>query len=199
VRAVAAKKQTSRSLDSRTKYTGQLAEPIYEPIGGLLAEFTRNAAERRAQEQQVLKLRALFAWYGIDSTTPDAFTGLAIALALAHVPGMKVIHDFKRRRGRKRSWKAGLGVELVRDVEALQAQRVMTTKEAIQALRKNKTKGWHDFTEQNLTTRHREARTAERKRRIMAQQLMVSPPSPMMGGIFGLSPPKPTKLDDGAK
>jgi hypothetical protein len=41
---------------------------------------------------------------------------------LTHVPGMKVIHDFKRARGRKRSWRADLGVELVRDVEAQKAK-----------------------------------------------------------------------------
>src|SRR3954453_17244973 len=35
-----------------------------------------------------------------------------------HVPGMKVIHDFKRARGRRRSGGLGLGVEVVRDVEA---------------------------------------------------------------------------------
>src|SRR4051812_47531190 len=99
--------QRNKPLASRGKYTGQLGEPIYEPIGGLLADIMRPAAEKRALEQRALKIQSLFAWHEIDSTVPNAWMSLAIALALAHVPGMQVVHEFKRRRGRKRSWKFG--------------------------------------------------------------------------------------------
>ena len=157
------------------KYEGLLAEPIYEPIMGLLAEIMRPMAEERAREQQVLKIQLLFDWYEIDRDAPDAWRNLAIFLAATHVPGMKVIYDIRSRRGRKRSWKAGLGTELVRDVEALQTSRSMNMQEAIRALKKDKTKGWHVFSEKNLITRHRDARRAEEKRRIMAKQLMGSP------------------------
>jgi hypothetical protein len=193
---MATKSKPSKSLASRGKYTGQLAEPIYEPIGGLLAKLMRPTAKERALEQQALKLQALFAWHGVDSTAPNAWTSLAIALALAHVPGMQVVHEFKRQRGWKKSWKAGLGVELVRDVEAQTAKHPSTTLKAIRALAKDKTKGWRVYTEQNLLTRHREARKAEQRRRLMAKQLMVHPTSPIMGGYSDSCPQKPTELDD---
>jgi hypothetical protein len=140
-------KRKRKPLASVRKYTGQLSEPIYEPIGDILAELMRPEAEKRAREQQFLKIKALFARYRIDETGPNAWRSLAIALALVHVPGMQVIHEFRSRRGRKRSWKAGLGIELVRDVEALRANRSKTAQEAIRALKKDKTKGWHVFSE----------------------------------------------------
>jgi hypothetical protein len=173
------------------KYTGPLADPIYEPIG-LLGGLpgVREAAQARAREQQILKFRILFNWHGIDPDAPNAWSALAIALALAHVPGMKVVHELKRARGRKKSWKAGLGLKLVRDVENLRAKKPMTTLAAIQALKKNIAKGWSTHSEANLITRHREARKAEQRRRALAKQLMASPSSQMMGGIFGISPPK---------
>jgi hypothetical protein len=83
-------KRKRKPLASAGRYTGQLSEPIYEPIGGLLADIMRPAAEKRAREQQFLKLRALFAWYRIDETGPNAWRSLAIGLALVHVPGMQV-------------------------------------------------------------------------------------------------------------
>jgi len=187
--------QEYKKAISDGKYTGPLAEPIYEPIMGLLGELVRPQAEERAREQQVLKLHPLFDWYEIDRNAPDAWMKLASVLASAHVPGMRVIHDFRRKGGRKRSWKAGKGIELVRDVEALRANRSMTTQEAIRALRKDKTRGWHVFTEENLITRHREARKAEQERRTMAKQLMGSPTSELKGGILGLLSTKPTELD----
>jgi hypothetical protein len=178
-------RRTRKPLASRRKYTGQLSEAIYEPIGGLLAELFRSEAEKRAREQQFLKLKALFAWYEIDPTGPNAWRSLAIALALVHVPGMTVVHDYRRRRGRKQLWKAGLGIELVRAVEALQAKKPLTTQDAIRAL--IKTKDWRRHTEQSLLARHRDARRLERKRRAMAEELLGSPTSQMMGGLFGNS------------
>jgi hypothetical protein len=185
-----ATKRRAKPFGLSRKYTGELAEPIYEPIWGLLAELSRPEAERRALERQALKLQALFAWYQLDSTAPNAWKKLALFLAQVHVPGMEVIHEVKRRRGRKRSWKAGLGIELIRDVEAVQAKQRGTMQDAIRALLKDKKKGWHSYTEASLLTRHREARKAEQKRRTMAKALMASPGSKLMGGIFGSFPPK---------
>lgn len=183
-------KRKRKAPASIGRYLGPLSEPIYEPIVGLLAEIMRPAAEKRARQQQFLKLKALFVFYKIDETGPNAWRSLAIALALVHVPGMQIIHDLKKRRGRKRSWKAGLGIELVRDVEAVRAKRSINTEEAIRALMKDKAKAWHVYSEENLITRHREARRAEQKRRIMAEQLLASPTSQVMGGLFGISPEK---------
>jgi hypothetical protein len=192
------KPRARKPFDLSRRYTGELAEPIYEPILGLLAELLRPEAERRAKERQTLKLKALFDWYQLDASAPNAWRSLALVLALVHVPGMQVVHDSKQRRGRKRSWQAGLGIELVRNVEAVQARGSMTTQDAIRQLRKDKAKGWHLYTEQNLITRHREARRAEQRRRILAKQLMDSPKLSIMGGIFGRGFDEPTELDDSA-
>jgi hypothetical protein len=170
---------------SRAKYKGELAEPIYEPIGGVNAEVMRAAAEARARDSQVKKIEALLAWYEIDPAAPDAWIKLAVTLALAHVPGLKVVHDLKRSRGRKKTWRAGLGIELVRDVEAVLKAKPprTTTADAIRFLMKDKTRIWKDHTEPNLLTRHREARKEEQRRQIMVKSLKAS-----LVNIFGSLP-----------
>src|SRR4029453_11907858 len=101
---------------SRVNYTGELADPIYEPSGESLAE--------RVIEKWNSKIGFLFDWYEIDSDAPNAWRLLALNLAVDHVPGMKFINEeAKRKRGRKKSWKAGLGAQLVREVEALKTQQ----------------------------------------------------------------------------
>jgi hypothetical protein len=90
VHAMIPTKPKTKPFATARKYSGKLSEPIYEPIGGLLAELMRPEAEKRAREQQFLKLKALFAWYKIDETGPNAWRSLAIALALVYVPGMQV-------------------------------------------------------------------------------------------------------------
>jgi hypothetical protein len=147
-------------------YTGELAEPIYEPSRELLAE--------RVLEKWSSKIGFLFDWYEIDSDASDAWRLLALNLAVAHVPGMRFINEAKRKRGRKKSWKAGLGAQLVREVEALKTQQFGTYLEAIEALRRDKAKHWHSFTKENLITRHREARKAERARKNLIKLLMGS-------------------------
>ena len=133
-------------------YTGDLATPI-EP------DFVRgeNEAEvkRRLVEQVALKLNKLFEWYRIDPNGPDAGMHLALKLAFAHVPGMQFRVEH-RKRGRKPTWKDGLGSELVRDVAALQQAKKLNHKQAIAALHKEKR--WRAYSIANLITRHREAR-----------------------------------------
>src|SRR4051812_17909058 len=110
-----------KSRSNKSKYTGDLATPIYEPVAGDVGDLggSKAEAERRTFEQQVRKMDQLFDWYSIDPDEPDAWMLLAVSLASEHVPGMQVRHELPKR-GRKRSWKDGLGIELARDVAALQ-------------------------------------------------------------------------------
>lgn len=145
------------------KYTGELAQPIFESNAlGIDPNGRKREARLLASVRQAKKLGRLMNWYGIDPDSEESWYSLAFALAVAHVPGLRVIHAFKPIRGRKRSWKAGLGTALQRDVEKLQTQQRISMSAAIRLLRKDRTKQWHQYTEQNLVTRHREARRATR-------------------------------------
>jgi hypothetical protein len=119
-----------------------------------------------ASIRQAKKMGRLMHWYKIDPDSEDSWYALAFALAKAHVPGLRVIHAFKPKRGRKQSWKAGLAAALLRDVEKLQKQQQrISMSAAIRLLRKDKDKQWRQYTEQNLVTRHREARRAVQQRK----------------------------------
>ena len=170
------------------RYTGELATPIYEPVAGVVGGLGGSNAEadRRASEQRIVKMEKLFDWYSIDPDEPDAGMCLAVKLALAHVPGMQVRHELRKRRGRKPSWKDGLGIELVRDVDALQQAKKMNYAQAIDELRENEEKPWRAYSLANLITRHREARKVEQHRRRFAEQLKSSPISQAMGAVFGM-------------
>jgi hypothetical protein len=180
------KKSRANKSTFPRKYTGELATPIYEPVpagvGGLGG--SKAEAEQRTFEQRVLKIEKLFDWYSIGPDEPDAGMCLAVKLALAHVPGMQVRHEL-RKRGRKRSWKDGLGLELVRDVAALQQTKKMNYEQAIKELRKKKP--WQNYSLPNLITRHREARKVEQRRRRIAEHLKASRISQAMGTVFGVS------------
>ena len=169
------------------RYTGELATPIYEPVAGGVGGLgvSKAEVERRTVEKRILKMEKLFDWYSIDPDEPDAGMYLAARLALAHVPGMQVRHEL-RKRGRKPSWKDGLGIELVRDVAAPQQTKKMNYEQAIQELRKNKKKPWRNYSLPNLITRHREARKVEQRRRRFAEQFKASPISQAMGTVFGV-------------
>ncbi|MET4240778.1 hypothetical protein [Bradyrhizobium sp. RT10b] len=179
------KKSRAKQSTFEREYTGELATPIYEPsaggVGGLGG--SKAEAERRIFEQRVLRIEKLFDWYSIDPDAPDAGMRLAVELALAHVPGMQVRREL-RKRGRKPSWKDGLGIELVRDVAELQRTKRLNDEKAIKELHKKKR--WSAFTVPNLITRHREARKVEQRRLRLAQQLKASPVSQAMGAVFGV-------------
>lgn len=167
-------------------YTGELAIPIYEPVAGGVGGLggSKSETERRIFEQLVLKMEKLFDWYAIGPDEPDAGMCLAVKLALAHVPGMQVRHELRKKRGRRRSWKDGLGTELVRDVDALRQTRKMNDEQAIAEILKKER--WRTYTQANLITRHREARKVEQHRRRLAEQLKASPLSQAMGAVFGM-------------
>jgi hypothetical protein len=96
---------------------------------------------------------------------------------------MQVRHEL-RKRGRKRSWKDGLAMQLVRDVAELRRTKRLNYEEAIKELHKRKR--WSAYTVPNLITRHREARKVEERRLRLAEQLKASPVSQAMGAVFGV-------------
>jgi hypothetical protein len=198
-------------LDRRSKYTGQLAEPIYEPIymgllNGILPDKgspKAKEARRRGLERVIGKISSLMKWHGVDPTSEAALADLAFALALTHVPGMRIVHKPRPKRGRRRNWKAGLGIELLREVESLRQSQLMTYQDAIRKLRKDKSKGWGRYSEANLITRHREARKEEKKRRSASRNLLVNyqlqkTPSRALGGLLSDLMPSPTATDENA-
>jgi hypothetical protein len=148
------------------EYTGVLAEPIYlasalahrvDPSGKL------ESVERdRGIKQLIAKLPALFKWYEIEVGSKGDWMLLALALAKAHVPGMRISQDPKPRRGPKAKWGPGMGdSELLHEVESRLEQGI-SQKEAIQKLIKDTNSR---DTLENLSTRFREARRAEAQRR----------------------------------
>jgi hypothetical protein len=172
----------SKSVKSRVKttraYTGDLAEPIYEPVHATADE----AAETRISK--LIKLRRLFEFYRIEADPKRNWAALALALAEQHVPGFRVVHA-RPKRGRPRTWKAGLDDDLVRDVASLKGQRKITTADAIKQLQADPSKIWSRYTIPNLVTRHREAQRVIRERRRFASALAES------GLIAGLGSIRP--------
>ena len=164
------KKKTADFL----KYRGELATPIVEPPEslGLLRE---DNAERKAVLRQAAKLPALFKHFEIDPTEKNRWTRLAVALAITHVPGMRVSFDAKSKGGRPRKWKAGEekageDEELLRDAKRVQQGRKMSHTEVVEELRK--TKRWKGESPSNLTTRYREARHAEAEKGRQAKKML---------------------------
>jgi hypothetical protein len=138
----------------------------------------------RLVEQLGLKLGKMFDWYKIDPNAPDAGMFLALKLAMAHVPGMQISCEL-RKRGRKPSWKNGLGIQLIRDVAALQQTKTVTYQQAIVELRMNKEKPWRAYTASNLITRHREARKVEQHHRRLFEQCNGSSLSQLLRAAYG--------------
>jgi hypothetical protein len=178
------KKSRANKSNFADRYTGDLAAPIELPaLVGCLNE-SEAEFERRLVEQLGLKLGKVFDWYKIDPNAHDACLSLALKLAMAHVPGMQIRCE-RRKPGRKRSWKNGLSIELIRDVAALQKTKKMTYQQAIVELRMNKEKPWGAYTAPNLITRHREARKVEQHYRRLFEQWNGSPLSPLLSAAYG--------------
>jgi hypothetical protein len=129
-------------------YTGALAERIY---------LHRHETVDQAMARTVRKIPLLFKHHKIDPSDAQSWQKLAVRLALAHVPGLQV----SMRGGRKRTWKAGQGDELVRAVEDVQSQTGMGTEDALVKLIENKLGMWKGFTVQNLGPRYREAKRSQ--------------------------------------
>jgi hypothetical protein len=159
VRAMTKKARTKGPLASGVCYEGPLAEPIYLPVTGV---WLGAKAEDLVREERILKLPLLLKLYGIDERAPNAWAELAWALACDHVPGMQASRRVRRKRGRKPSWKSGLGQELLREVDALRAEKKIGVKAALQDLQKDKAKGWTKYHLNSLGPRYREAVRAEK-------------------------------------
>jgi hypothetical protein len=173
------------------KYSGPLAEPIYE-IDAPSDTSLGQAARDRAFSKQIDKLFLLAQHFRIDLRASNGWIMLAYRIGSAHVPGMQVVYGTPPRRGRRRTWKAGLGVELV---EAVQASRRGNEplRNTISTLRKAYPKTWGIFTQQNLEARHRDERRSQRKRMTIVKALMDAqekgePPSLLeLGRIYGIA------------
>jgi hypothetical protein len=153
------KARTKRPLASGVCYLGPLAEPIHVSFH---AVWLGADAEDLVRRQRILKLPLLLKLYGIDERSPNAWVELAWALACDHVPGMQAIHQVRRKRGRKPSWKSGLGRELLREVDALRTKKKIGIEEALEELRGDKAKGWKNYSLNSLGPRYREAVRAEK-------------------------------------
>jgi hypothetical protein len=159
-------KQTKKRKSQFVEYTGVLANPIYlaadlshlvDPSGNL-ERIERN----RGIKELIAKLPALFKWYEIDMGSKDDWKYLALALAKAHVPGMRISKDPKSRRGPKPKWGPGLGDrELLRGVESRLKKGLSLKKAVEQLIKETKSRA----TVESLSTRFHEARRAEAQRR----------------------------------
>jgi hypothetical protein len=126
-------------------YAGALAERIY---------LHRHETVEQVMARTVRKIPLLFKHHKIDPSDAQSWPKLAVRLALAHVPGLQV----SMRGGRRRTWKAGQGDELVRAVEDVQSRTGMRTKDVLIKLREDKLGIWKDLTVENLGPRYREAK-----------------------------------------
>jgi hypothetical protein len=154
------KARNERPLASGVHYEGKLAEPIHKPFFEVV--FGREA-EDFIREARTLKIPLLFELYRIDERSPTAWEKLAWALACDHVPGMQeAIFKLRHKRGRKPSWKSGLGLKLLREVEALREEKKIGIKAALEELRRDKTKEWNRYSSDTLSARYREAARAEK-------------------------------------
>jgi hypothetical protein len=200
------------------KFSGLLAEPISMPSsGGLLGHLDEEERRSHAFGQQFDKLFLLLDHYGIDRKNKNCWIILSLCLGEEYVPGMRVESSPRSRPGRKRTWKAGMGFDLLRDVEAVRKEKKLQIGDAIDHLRKSDPK-WARFTPQNLITRRREAyRTSIANRRKIAE-LLDQPPmlslaklgeayragqsqrTSQMGGLYGIAAlaaaPAGTKTDE---
>jgi len=125
------------------EYTGALAERIY---------LDKDETVDQPMARAVSKIPLLFEHHKLDLHDKNCWPLLAVCLALAHVPGLQFSMP---RGGRKRTWKAGQGDELVRAVKDVQSRIGVGPQDALVKLREDKR--WKNYTVQNLATRHREA------------------------------------------
>jgi hypothetical protein len=129
-------------------YTDALAERIY---------LHRHETVDQVMARTVRKIPLLFKHHNIDPSDRQSWQKLAVRLTLAHVPGLQV----SMRGGRKRTWKAGQGNELVRAFEDMQSRTGMRTKDVLDKLREDKLGVWKDFSVENLGARYREAKHSQ--------------------------------------
>jgi hypothetical protein len=112
-----------------------------------------------------------------------------MSLAAAHVPGLQFAN--RPKRGRKPTWKTGLGDEktgrgdeLVRDVEDVKSRTGKGTKEAIAELLKEPK--WKTYTPQSLGARYREARRRQKALASLQKALASLQEDWEKGIVFGV-------------
>jgi hypothetical protein len=159
-------------------YTGELAEPIYELIlwafipSGL--DERKRLAEQRASYRQFAKLQLLFDWYKINPVADDRWQRLALALAGAHVEGMRVIYDRKPKRGPKPKWKEGLSVQLLQEVDRiLSTKKNLDVNKAIKTLTEDTASVFYKSHPPSLNARYREAKKEDKRQRRFAGKLKL--------------------------
>src|SRR5690242_3931157 len=99
------------------KFPGELAEPIYEPThsGGLLGMgISEEEWKKRVITKITAKLFRFMDHYRIDYTDPQAWRNLSFNLALDFVPGFTIETLPPPKPGRRKTWQAGQGEELLR-------------------------------------------------------------------------------------
>jgi hypothetical protein len=169
-------KHTTPRKPKSGKYTGALAEPIY--LARELARFhdangiLENIEIDRAIKQRNTNLLELFKWYTIDPGSKDRWKQLAIELAQVHVPGMRIHHHSKPRRGPKVKRAKYQDGEFLRKVEALKSEKGLSIAGAIRELLH--TAQFRSLTEQNLLARYGEIRRNEAQQRKLDEELSRS-------------------------
>jgi hypothetical protein len=161
------------------KYAGALAQPIYvdeDQIDRL--EGVRLAGVRE-------KIPLLYKHYKIDPSDEQRLEKLALQLAFEHVPGLQLA--FRRKPGRKPTWKMGLGDEIVRAVQDVKSQTGMSTQDAIRELQKDKLGMWGSYTVESLGPRYREAkRQREQFRKLVEGARERRARGEVLDGLLGL-------------
>jgi hypothetical protein len=160
-------------------FAGALAQPIYVDVD----QIDRVQEVLRAQYPE--KIHLLFKHYKIDPSDEQSWKTLALRLALDLVPGLQAA--LRPKRGRKSTWKAGLGFDLVRAVEDVKSQTGMRTQDAIRKLQKDKSGRWGLYTVESLGARYREAKRQQeqfRKRVEEARELRAR--GQKLDGLLGL-------------
>jgi hypothetical protein len=108
------------------------------------------------------KMALLCTHYRIDPSE-NCWWQLAVSLACEYVPGLQF--SFRPKRGRHPSWKAGLGLDLVRAVQSVMSVTGMREQAAVRKLQKDKPETWGLYTVPNLCARYREAKLHEERLR----------------------------------
>jgi hypothetical protein len=202
------RKKTDQAPEKAQKYGGTLAEAINgstkwadiaDPSGRL-----KTAMIKQVESERSRKLKDLCDWYKIPWDSENRWELLAVALACAHVPGMRITPRKVERRGRPRKWvPAAPGTELpiearelLRDVEYLRSEKGLTVKDAIEKLSQDETKKWHRFslTPDVLLARYWDVHAADaKKQNVAAFFSQIDPETSPWGGLYkALIPPFPT-------
>jgi hypothetical protein len=158
------------SNHKRPKFSGELNKPIVsnltafllmnsKPSENDLQKFWELESERIVHHQ-VEKLDLLLNHYGIKPDSEHRWVQLSICLAREIVPGMMVINQTKRSKGRPGKWNSGEGIKLIMHVEEIRKERNRGTRDAIRNMVKRYPDQWglYKGKERDLEVRYWEAK-----------------------------------------